>query len=156
MRDGVNVETMTKGELIKELEKLYQPESSFVFKASDSAVVFRSLLTNRVQEHFMLICLDSDKRIIKKKVVFLGTINRSLVHPREVFNYAVINDVDTIIIGHNHPSGNIQPSLEDIEITRHLEKGGEIIGVKILDHVIITDTDFYSFKKNGMILTSEV
>ena len=145
MKDGGSFESMSKGELVAELEKLYEPVSEVVRHSSDVVPILRSMLDNRMQEHFMVIYLDSDKRIIKKKVVFLGTLNRSLVHPREVFHFAVVNDIKKIIIGHNHPSGNIQPSLEDIEMTSKLQRAGAIIGIEIIDHVIVTATNYYSF-----------
>ena len=156
MTQGFNFDEMSKGDLVKELESLYCSKSDIIKHHSICAPHFRSMIKNRNQEHFMVLYLDKNKKIIEKKVVFLGTLNRSLVHPRETFHSAVVNNCPFIVIGHNHPSGNIQPSLEDIEMTRKLEKGGQILGVKVLDHVIITDTGHYSFKANGKISTNEV
>lgn len=152
MRDGgKSFEGMSRGELIEELKRLYVPESDFVTHPYEVSIHFRGMLKNENQEHFMVLFLDENKKVIDKKVVFIGTLNRSLVHPREVFHDAVINDVKKIIIGHNHPSGNIQPSVEDIEMTKKLQKAGEILGVEVVDHVIITATGHYSFHKNRRI-----
>jgi DNA repair protein RadC len=80
----------------------------------------------------------------------LGTLNASLVHPREVFRLAVMQGIASVILGHNHPSGSTEPSEEDLRITRRLVEAGKILGIEILDHVIIADNTYLSFKAQGL------
>ncbi|MEX1052593.1 MAG: DNA repair protein RadC, partial [Patescibacteria group bacterium] len=103
------------------------------------------------KEHFILFCLDSRNRIIKKELISIGTLNSSLVHPREVFEPAIRNLSAQIVISHNHPSGEVQPSDEDIEITKKLIKAGEILGIEIIDHVIVSQEKYLSFKEKGIL-----
>jgi len=102
------------------------------------------------KEYFMVILLDSKNRIIADKIVSVGILNASLVHPREVFRDAIKDGANSIILVHNHPSDDPAPSTDDIKITETLVKTGEIIGISVIDHVIIGDT-YYSFKENGKI-----
>jgi len=103
------------------------------------------------QEHLIVLSLDSGARIIKTRVVTIGLVNFSLVHPREVFSGAISDNAVSIILCHNHPSGSLEPSSEDIEITRRLKLSGEILGIRLLDHVIVSSDGFYSFQeKSGL------
>lgn len=103
------------------------------------------------QEHFYCIYLDNSKKIIHEKLLFIGTINYSLVHPREIFKEAYLYSSTAIICVHNHPSGNVLPSEEDLNITKKLVSVGKILGIKILDHVIISQEKYYSFFENSDI-----
>lgn len=103
------------------------------------------------QEHFYCIYLDNSKKIIHEKLLFIGTINYSLVHPREIFKEAYLYSSTAIICVHNHPSGNVLPSEEDLNITKKLVSVGKILGIKLLDHVIISQKKYYSFFENGDI-----
>ncbi len=105
---------------------------------------FKVRLGDAMQEEFHILILDNKHRVIEEKFIFLGTMNQSLVHPREVFAPAIELRAAAIILTHNHPSGDTKPSNQDLEITKRLSKVGEIVGIKILDHVIIGD-GFYSF-----------
>jgi len=89
------------------------------------------------KEHFVALYLDSRNKVIALDTVSIGTLNSSLVHPREVFRPAIIHNCAAVIIAHNHPSGSCEPSDSDIELTGQLKKGGEILGIELLDHVII-------------------
>lgn len=109
---------------------------------------YKNRLKNKKQEYFYCIYLDSSKRIIKEKLLFIGTINMSIVTPREVFKEAYLCDATSIICVHNHPSGNVLPSREDINLTNRLEEVGKTFGVNILDHIIIGNK-YYSFYENG-------
>ncbi len=106
-------------------------------------------LVYEMQENFYVILLDVKNNIICYKKMFVGTINKSIVHPREIFKYAIDNLAVSIIIVHNHPSGDTSPSNEDIYITNNIAKIGEIIGIKLLDHVIMSKYGFYSFYENN-------
>lgn len=107
---------------------------------------------DRMKEHFWVIGLSTRNAIQYIDLVSLGTLNASLVHPREVFRFSILKAVFSIILGHNHPSGNAEPSEEDLKITRRLVEAGKIIGIEVLDHIVIGDRDsFYSFKERGII-----
>jgi DNA repair protein RadC len=100
------------------------------------------------QEFFMILHLDSKNRIVKNETVSIGTLNASLIHPREVFKSAIRESANSIILVHNHPSGDPQPSKEDEEITERLFDAGELLNIKVLDHVIIGNEKYYSFKES--------
>ena len=109
-------------------------------------------IRNNKKEYFVVFYLDNRNQLIKKEIVSIGTLNASLVHPREVFEPAVRNLAGQIILAHNHPSGDCQPSEEDLLITERLIKAGKILGIEILDHVIVTTEHFFSFKEKGLLL----
>lgn len=102
------------------------------------------------KEVFICLHLDSKNRIISEDVVSVGTLNRSLVHPREVFKKAVKNGAASILVVHNHPSGDPQPSMEDKQVTRRLREVGEIMGIPLLDHIIIARDKRFSFREEGI------
>jgi DNA repair protein RadC len=103
---------------------------------------------NALKEHFFLITLRGNHKPVGLYIITIGTINRTIIHPREIF-YKAIEDLSTgIIVAHNHPSGETDPSPEDIEITERLNKATDIIGIPILDHVIIGKKKYYSFSVN--------
>ncbi|MDD2489937.1 MAG: DNA repair protein RadC [Bacilli bacterium] len=112
---------------------------------------FKYIINNNPQEHFYCLYLDNKKRLITKRLLFIGTINISIVHPREIFKYAYLASASAIICVHNHPSGDPEPSDEDIELTKSLVKIGQIQGIKILDHIIIGNNKYYSFYEKKKI-----
>lgn len=112
---------------------------------------FKNKLYGKKQEHFYCIYLDNAKKVIKEKLLFIGTINFSIVHPREVFKEAYLLSASAIICVHNHPSGNLKPSNEDIEITKRLIEIGNLLGIKVLDHIIVCENNYYSFLENEVI-----
>jgi DNA repair protein RadC len=103
------------------------------------------------REHFRVILLNTKNRVLGVETVSIGSLNSSLVHPREVFKSAVQRSAAGVILVHNHPSGDPTPSSEDIEITRRLSDAGRVIGIEVLDHIIIGDHLFVSFKEKGLI-----
>jgi DNA repair protein RadC len=103
------------------------------------------------REHFWRIDLDARSRVLGYEVVSVGTISASLVHPREVFKGAILNNAAAIIIAHNHPSQDVSPSAEDKEATRRIQRAGELLGIPLLDHMVLADERFYSFKETGML-----
>ena len=109
------------------------------------------LFKDKKQECFYCLYLNSKNELIERKLLFMGTVNRSVVHPREVFKYAYLSSASGIICMHNHPSGDINPSREDINFTKALVEVGRLQNIPILDHVIIGDENYYSFSDNGMI-----
>lgn len=112
---------------------------------------YKEILKDEKQECFYCVYLDVTKKVICDKLLFKGTLNYSLVHPREVFKEAFLVGASAIVCVHNHPSGNIKPSVQDIEITNNLVELGLIHGVKVLDHVIIGENTYYSFLEKNKI-----
>jgi DNA repair protein RadC len=106
---------------------------------------------DRRKEYFLALLLDGKNRIIQEVRISEGSLNQSIVHPREVFNPAVRESAAAIILVHNHPTGDPSPSREDLEITRRLKEAGDLMGVKVLDHIIIGDGAFLSFVSQGLI-----
>lgn len=107
-------------------------------KAIDQLVDIR----DKKQEYFVCLTLDGANRLITKRIITIGTLTSSLVHPREVFAEAITDRAASIIVAHNHPSGNLEPSQADKEVTRRLKEAAELLGIAMLDHLIVTKTDY--------------
>ncbi|MBO8172541.1 MAG: DNA repair protein RadC [Bacillaceae bacterium] len=103
------------------------------------------------KEHFICLFLNTKNRVISRKTIFVGSLNASIVHPREIFKEAIRQSSASIICAHNHPSGDPTPSREDINVTKRLVKAGDIVGIDVLDHIIIGDTSYVSLKEKGYI-----
>jgi len=116
----------------------------------DVAAAVRSRLKGKKKEHFLVLCLDTRNRLIGCRPVSIGSLDTSVVHPREVFKEAVSSSAASVIFVHNHPSGDPEPSTEDIELTRRLVKAGEIIGIDVLDHIIVCDKTHLSLKARNL------
>ena len=114
---------------------------------NDNKYLFQGLK----QEYFYVCYLDSKKYLIERKLLFMGTVDRSLVHPREVFKNAYLCSASGIICMHNHPSGDLIPSRADLEITKTLVEIGRIQGIDVLDHLIVSDTNYFSFYDNKLM-----
>jgi DNA repair protein RadC len=115
------------------------------------AQLFMEELRNLQKENFRILNLNCKGEVISKEQVAVGTLTSALVHPREVFHSAIRKSAQSIILVHNHPSGSTAPSEEDIEITARLSEAGEILGIEVLDHIIIGDGSYFSFKKQNML-----
>lgn len=139
-------------ELAKRINTKVESINNISFTSADIVYeYFKNKIGYKKQEEFYAIYLDSRNIIIKEKQLFVGTINYSMVHPREVFKEAYLLSAVSIICIHNHPTGNIEPSKEDINITNNLISVGKILGIKVLDHIIIGPDKYYSFLENGDI-----
>ena len=112
---------------------------------------FKDILSDKKQEYFYCVYLDTKGNYLGKKCLFIGTINNSLVHPREIFKEAYLLSANGIICVHNHPSGDVSPSKEDVLITMKIKEIGIIHGINLIDHVIIGDNCYYSFYDNGKL-----
>jgi len=135
---GRRLSTQTPAYKSKELtdpEKVYQ--------------LIKSKIKDYHKEHFYIIALNSRNHSIAE--VSIGSLNASIVHPREVFAEAIKNKAASVIIAHNHPSGDPEPSDDDLVLTRKLVESGKILGVEVIDHIIIAKNDFFSFKNKGLI-----
>lgn len=126
-----------------ELAKRYLIDSEQpIIDSPEKAVEQLADIRDKKQEHFVVMTLDGANRLIIKRIITIGTLTSSLVHPREVFADAITDRAASIIIAHNHPSGNLEPSQSDIELTKRLQEAGKIIGINVLDHIIITKTGY--------------
>lgn len=103
------------------------------------------------KEHFVAFYLDTQNRLIERQIISIGTLNASLVHPREVFEPAVALHTASIIVAHNHPSGDTEPSHEDREVTKRLTEAGKILGIDLADHVIVTKSAYLSFQQKNLL-----
>lgn len=142
----VNIVTL---KLVKESSLLYKERS--VKSPEDSYKLLKQFLADVDREHFIVVSLDNKNQPTSINICHIGSLNSSIVHPREVMKSAILSNAASIIVGHNHPSGNVEPSREDIEVTKRLVEAGKIIGIEILDHIIVGDEDFTSLKERGYI-----
>ncbi len=136
-------------ELVKRLNIRQSTKEYKINNPKSLANIFMHQLSKELREHFYIILLDTKNNIISKEEISIGTLNSSLVHPREVFKPAIKKSAKSIILLHNHPSGDVNPSNEDIRLTLRLEEAGRIIGIEVLDHLIIGDGEFLSFKEKS-------
>lgn len=104
-----------------------------------------------MKEHMVLLCLNARRQLVKQEVVSVGTLSASLVHPREIFGPAIAAGSAAVVVLHNHPSGDTSPSAEDRECTRRLQRAGELLGIPLADHVIVSESSFYSFREHGLL-----
>ena len=108
-------------------------------------------ITNKKQEHFVCISLNGAHEVIKKRIVTIGLVDRSQVHPREVYADVISDRAAAVIFAHNHPSGDLKPSNSDLKIHEQLTEAGKILGIRILDHLIVSKKGYYSFQEAGLI-----
>lgn len=139
--------TQIKLLLVRERTEAYFP----VCSPEEIAPALINLMGGMDREHFVLIALDSRNQPIGATVSSVGTLSASIVHPREVFAWAIMHKAASIFLAHNHPSGDPSPSEDDIALTRRLSKAGDILGITVLDHFIVCDTDFVSLKTVGCL-----
>lgn len=130
-----------------------EPElKDFDIKDPESVIkAIRTSIKDKAKEHFKLILLNTRNKIIGISTISIGTLNTSLVHPREVFKEAIIHNAMSVVLAHNHPSGDPEPSEDDLTITRRLVEAGKILGVEVIDHIIISKNGFFSFKDKGLM-----
>lgn len=122
-------------------------------KASSSFVIgsrFIEELKDEEQEHFIVLCLNTKNEIIARKTISIGTLDQALVHPRDVFRFAIKSNAARIIAVHNHPSGNPEPSENDKTVTKRLIRSGDILGIEILDHIIVGNDSYISLRERGL------
>jgi len=138
-------------ELVKRALKI-QDETLPIIRSAKDVVAQAVYLRDRTREHLMTIYLNARNEMIwKKQSTFIGTLNANLVHPREIFKEALEHNAASVILVHNHPSGDPTPSEDDLEMTKRLVEAGKILGIDILDHVVITRNKIFSFKEKGLI-----
>lgn len=128
-----------------------QEEKTAIRQPGDVAALLMPRLRHLRQEEFQAVLLDSKNQVLAIETVFVGSLNASLVHPREVFARAIRRSAAALIVAHNHPSGDPTPSREDIEVTRRLLEAGKIIGIEVLDHIIFGDGKTISMREKGLV-----
>lgn len=136
--------------ICKESSILYSPRK--ISSPKDSVNLLRQFLENKDREEFIVTCLDSKNQPTCINICSIGTLNASLIHPREVFKTAILSNAASIIVSHNHPSGNPSPSNEDISITKRIKETGELLGIQLLDHIIIGENHkYFSLKEENLL-----
>ncbi|GAG05609.1 unnamed protein product, partial [marine sediment metagenome] len=138
-------------ELANRLEGYSEAGDKPVVKTPDDvASLVKGRLKGKKKEHFLALLLDTRNQLIKVAEISVGSLDTSIVHPREVFKEAILASAASVIFVHNHPSGNPEASEDDIKLTKRLAQAGEIMGVDVLDHIIICDKEFLSLKREGL------
>lgn len=133
-------------EAIDALMEVAEPKP--IHKPTDLESIFKRWRA-KPREHFIVVTLNGNHAPINTHVVSVGLVNRALVHPREVFRPAIIDNAVAVIVAHNHPSGNVNPSDEDRDITQRLVEAGKNLGITVLDHIVLTRRTSYSFLEHG-------
>ena len=137
-------------ELGRRLGRVRNPGRPMISSPADVERLLRGRIANLDRENFVVVLLNTKNEVIETSTVSIGTLGASLVHPREVFKPAVRASAASVILAHNHPSGKVEPSQEDREVTRRLGEAADILGIEVLDHVIVGD-GYFSMKEHGML-----
>ena len=149
--DSAKATTLLAGfELAKRALEVNDANLPVIITPQDVMAQLTELRHNK-KEHFVVLYLNARNQLVHKETISIGTLNASLVHPREVFEGAISHLAAQIIIAHNHPSGDPEPSEDDLVITKRLVEAGKILGIDVLDHIIIAKQRFISFKEKGLI-----
>ena len=149
-----NTQPLIEDTFIRETRVSYIHSQQALFKirsASDVATFVRSVLTDNSREHFVAMFLDAMHQVTAYSIVSIGIANSAPVTPREVYQRAIVAGAIAIVVAHNHPSGSTLPSDEDHKVTKRLFESGVLLGIKLLDHVVVTDSEHYSFSENGIL-----
>ena len=154
----MGLDTLYEIETFKIKLAISEPTLALARCALDVAAILRPIYANldADQEHFSILLLNNKNRVRAHKVISSGSLTASLVHPREVFKSVILYGAAAVILCHNHPSGDPEPSPEDIEITRRLVQCGDIFGSRMLDHVILGADSIFSFADRGMMHVRQV
>ncbi|TJY41446.1 JAB domain-containing protein [Cohnella pontilimi] len=145
------IELQASLELGRRVARSRLPEAPPVTRPQDAADLLMEELRHLREEHFVVLFLNTKNRVIGRQTVSVGSLNASVVHPREVFRAAIRRSSASILCAHNHPSGDPTPSPEDIQLTRRLAEAGELVGIELLDHIVIGDNRFISLKELGCL-----
>ena len=135
--------------LVKESSMLYN--NRCVRSSEDGYQLLKQFLGDVDREYFVVACLDTKNRPTAINICHIGTLNSSLVHPRECFKPALLSNAASILVGHTHPSGSSTESREDIEVTKRLVEAGRILGIDVIDHIVLGDGEYVSLKEKGYI-----
>jgi len=138
-------------ELARRLEIFVEEPKRKVCSPKDVYTLMYPKMREQKKEKFITLCLDTKNQILKEEVVSIGSLNASIVHPREVFKSALLESSASVIMVHNHPSGDPSPSREDIMVTEKMVEGGKLLGIDVLDHIIIGEGRYVSLKDEGFV-----
>lgn len=138
-------------ELARRQKTLTAPSREEVHSTTQLAQLYTTKLCHLDKEQLIALYLNARNHIIEEEVISIGTVNASLLHPREVFKPAIRESATALILVHNHPSGSPLPSDSDLAATEQIALAGEVLGIPLLDHIIVSDTDFFSFRKNNLL-----
>ena len=146
----INIYTVKQ---VKEKGGLYDVESKKIKSPEDAENIIQTVLdlNSEAVEKFGILTLNTKNEVAGIHIISIGNLNSSIVHPREVFKAAILNNAASIILFHNHPSGDPQPSSEDVKITKRLIEAGSIMGIDVMDHIVTGDGKYKSLKKMGFI-----
>lgn len=146
---------MSKEYTMQELLQMVQEKAQTynVQRITSAADVYHALgeYSTKDKEHFIMMSLDGASKVIEQRVIHIGTLNQSIVHPREVFRPAIQDNAAGVVIAHNHPSGTLEPSRADIQVTARLKEVAKLVGIELLDHVIISKNGYYSLSEEGLL-----
>lgn len=149
--EAKTAQILALAELSKRFNSFQSGEELIISSPKDVAFYMMKEMNNLKKEYFKIIMLNTKNMIISIKDVSVGSLNSSIVHPREVFVEAIKNSSSAVILCHNHPSGDCTPSKEDMAVTKRLKECGDLIGIEVLDHIIIGRKKFISFKEKGFV-----
>lgn len=135
----------TKNEIAEEVQQKEITSAEEVYE------LIKSKISNYAKEHFVVLSFDTRNKFLGVDTISVGILNANLVHPRETFDAAIRRHAAQIIVTHNHPSGDPEPSEDDLEITKRLVEAGKILGIEVIDHIVVTKNSFFSFKEKGLI-----
>ncbi|WP_085524698.1 RadC family protein [Tuberibacillus sp. Marseille-P3662] len=145
------VQLIAARELGRRFKRLKNDQTFAIRSPQDGANYVMDELRFLSQEHFVCLYLNTKNQILQQKTIFIGSLNASIVHPREVFKEAIKRSAASIVCFHNHPSGDPTPSHEDMEVTKRLVECGSLLGIEVLDHIVIGDQKFVSLKEKGVV-----
>ncbi len=126
-------------------------EERFTIRSPEDAYEYLRDMQYLNQEHFVVLGLNTKNEILYRETIFVGTLNSSVVHPREVFKSLIRRSCASAIVSHNHPSGDVSPSQEDVQVTKRLHEAGKTIGIEVLDHIIVGHERYVSLKEKGYL-----
>lgn len=148
---GVGKAKACQIEAALELARRHISKGRHVVREAADAIPYLQSIRGKKQEHFVCVSLNGANEVIESRIVTVGLLDTNQVHPREVFSDPIADRAAAVLVAHNHPSGTLEPSPEDLALTRRIVKAGELLGIRVLDHLIVTENGFLSLKEAGRV-----
>lgn len=148
---GISIAIASKILSALELAKRHLVQDSKPLRTINDIVARLDDIRTKQQEYVISLSLDGGHRLIARRTITIGTLDTVLAHPREVFSDAIVDRAASVIVAHNHPSGDVRPSQKDITLTQQLAAAGQLLGVPLRDHIIVTKTEHFSYRQNHML-----
>lgn len=148
---GISIATASKLLASLELARRYLVKDVAPLRTQQEILARLADIRNKQQEYCICLSLDGGQRLIAQRTITIGTLDSVLTHPREIFSDAIVDRAASVIVAHNHPSGNARPSSKDITLTQQLASAGQLLGVPLRDHIIVTKLDHFSFRQHHML-----